>query len=156
LLLRCKEKNVNYKILHNAGIFNAISDTGLSLYKFGKITSIPFLTSDWKVETPYNIIKENGNSHTLILLDLKPEENRTMNFSEGIKILLDIERERKEKVFTEDSLVVGCGGLGREDAVIKFGKAKDLIELKIDIYPQCLIVVGELHFMEEDMLETFK
>ena len=154
LLLRCKEKKVEYKVIHNAGILNAVADTGLSLYKFGKITSIPFLTDDWKVETPYNVIKENGTGHTLVLLDLKPEEEKTMTFKEGVEFLLNIEKDRKEGVFTEESLVVGCAGLGRNDSVIQFGKAKDLVE--VDVYPQCLIVVGDLHFMEEDMLETYK
>jgi diphthine synthase len=156
LLMRCRERKVGYEIIHNAGVLNAISDTGLSLYKFGKITSIPFLTGDWKVETPYNIVKENGTGHTLVLLDLKPEENKTMSFSEGIKFLLDIEKNKEEKVFTEESLVVGCAGLGRKEAVIKFGKAKDLVNFEVEIYPQCLIVVGDLHFIEEDMLEGFK
>jgi len=41
LLLESKKAKVKFKVLHNASIFNAISQTGLQLYKFGKTTSIP-------------------------------------------------------------------------------------------------------------------
>lgn len=151
LILRAREKGVKFKMLHNASVLTAVGDCGLSLYKFGKVSSIPFHNEN--VETPYDVIKENKDLHTLLLLDLK--NDKTMSVSEGIKYLLKVEGKRKENVFTEDSFCVGCASLGTSEEDIKFGKAKDLLDYEFKSYPQCLIVVGKLHFVEEEFLEMF-
>ena len=133
-----------------ASIFTAIAETGLFLYNFGKITSIPF--DNENVEAPYDVIKKNKDLHTLCLLDLKPNEKRFMKVSEAISYLLKVERKRKEKVFSPDALCVVCAGMGSKEQVIKAGKAKDLVKEDFDIFPQCLIVPGKLHFIEEELL----
>ncbi|RME54299.1 diphthine synthase [Candidatus Woesearchaeota archaeon] len=148
LMLRAKQSGIKVNIVHNASVLTAIGITGLSLYKFGKTTSIPFENEN--VETPYNVIKENNKMHTLILLDLRPEENRFMKFTEARDFLLKIESKRKENVFTEDTLCVGCAKLGSTEPVIQVRKAKELEE--VEAHPQCLIVPGEMHFMEEEFL----
>lgn len=50
--------------------------TGLQLYRFGEIISIPFFTEKWK---PYSFIDKllenyNRGLHTLCLLDIKVKE----------------------------------------------------------------------------------
>ncbi len=152
IMLRAKELNIPIKIIHNASILTAIGVTGLSLYKFGKITSIPFENEN--VKTPYEVLKENGKLHTLFLLDLRPNENRYMTFSEAIQFLLNL--GKKEDIFTEETLCVGCAQLSSNNAKIVVGKAKELLNEKFDLFPQCLIVPGEMHFMEEDVLKTYK
>ncbi|NQV91426.1 diphthine synthase, partial [Candidatus Woesearchaeota archaeon] len=37
-----KDQGVHVEVVHNSSILTAIGQTGLQLYKFGKITSIPF------------------------------------------------------------------------------------------------------------------
>lgn len=152
LMSRARELGIEVNVVHNASVLTAIGVTGLSLYKFGKITSIPF--DNKNVETPYNVLKENKDMHTLFLLDLRPEENRYMTFVEAVKYLLRVEDKKGEKVFLEDTLCVGCAKLGSKDQVIQIGKAKDLKE--VDSYPQCLIVPGKMHFMEEEFLQNYQ
>ncbi len=41
LMLEARKKHVPVKILHNASVLDAIAETGLQLYKFGKIASMP-------------------------------------------------------------------------------------------------------------------
>lgn len=149
LMLRAKEKKVNVKVIHNTSIITAVGVVGLELYKYGKITSIPFENEN--IKTPYNVLKQNLDSglHTLFLLDLNPKERRFMTVNEAITYLL---REGMEK----DKLVVGCAGIGSEKEVIKAGKAKDLLKEKFTVTPQCLIVPGKLHFMEEEALNIYK
>ena len=55
LILACKEKNIEYKIFHNASIMTAIAETGLQPYKFGKTPSMP----NWKEHTnkPTSFVK---------------------------------------------------------------------------------------------------
>ncbi len=147
IFLRAKKRNIECKILHNSSIITAVGDTGLSLYKFGKTASIPFENEN--IKTPCEILKENGKMHTLILLDLKPDENKYMNFKEGLNYLI-------KNGFEKEKNVIVCAGLGTDNAVIKYGMAKDILNENIEIYPQCIIVPGELHFVEEDFLKFYK
>ena len=39
--------------------------------------------------------------------------------------------------------------------IIKVGKARDLLKENFNIHPQCLIVTGKMHFIEEDFLKMF-
>ncbi len=151
LMMRAKELGVEVRIVHNASVLTAVGVTGLSLYKFGRVTSIPF--DNENIEAPYDVIKENNGLHTLVLLDLWPEVGKYMTFREAVEYLLKVESKRNENVFTEDTLCVGCAKLGSAKPVIVVGKAKDL--KKIGEYPQCLIVPGKMHFMEEEFINTF-
>lgn len=153
LILDAKKQGIKVGIIHGSSVFTAIAETGLFLYNFGRTTSIPF--DNEKVETPYDVIKQNNGLHTLCLLDLKPEERKFMRATEAIRYLLSVEARKKEGVFTENTLCVVCAGLGSGKQVIRAGKAEDLLKQNFDIFPQCLIVPGKLHFIEDEMLNTF-
>ncbi len=152
LMLEAKKRGIKTEIIHGSSILTAIAETGLMLYKFGKTTSIPFQNEN--VEEPYKVIKRNKEMHTLILLDLKPQENKYMTTQEAINYLLSVEEKRKEKIFTKETKVVIISALGGENE-IRYGKATEMAKIKLKGKPQCLIVVGKLHFMEEEFLESF-
>ena len=143
LFLRAKDK-IEIKIYHNASIITAVGDCGLSLYNFGKISSIPF--NNLNIVGPLNNLKNNLSlgMHSLFLLDLN--KDNFMDFKEGLKYLL---RELKE-----DDFAVVLAGIGKEN-IIKYGKINNLLELKIEAYPQSIIIPGKLHFIEEEMLNLF-
>ncbi len=173
LYLRARKTGVEVKVLNNASIMNAVSITGLQLYKFGKTTSIVFDDDDWLPETPYNIIKENKERglHTLCLLDIKtaepskenlkkgidkPEPPRYMTIKEAIKILKKLEEKMKEKLITEDLLIIGVARLGKKDQDIKAGKIKEIEQHDFKGPMHSLIIPGEMHELEEEMLSLFK
>ncbi len=157
LFLRAKKLNVNVRIIHNASVLTAIGITGLQLYKFGKTTSIPFENEN--VEAPYDVLKlnkENG-MHTLFILDLKPDSNDSLSVNDAIRYLLRVELKRGERVFTDNTLCIGCTKLGSLDQTIKSGKAKDLLKEDFKNGMHCLIVPSEkLHFMEEEALNLYR
>lgn len=148
LFLEAKRLNINVNLIHNVSILNLISDTGLSLYNFGKITSIPF--NNENIEEPFKVLEENKkiNLHTLFLLDLDPEHDKYMTINQALNYLL-------KKVKDEEN-AIACSALGTENQEIKSGKIKELINLKFDKFPQCLIIPGKLHFIETDFLESIK
>jgi len=152
LMLRAQKAGIKVEIIHNASIMNAVASTGLQLYKFGKTTSIPFPEKSFEPETPYNVIKENGDNHTLLLLDLRPGENRFMSVGDAIRYLLRIELKKNEKVFTEKTFVVGCARIGSNTQKITAGEAGKIIKLDFGPPVHCLIVPGKLHFLEEEFL----
>jgi diphthine synthase len=149
IINRAKEVFVEYRIVNNTSVLTAVGVTGLSLYNFGKVTSIPF--DNKNVVSPIKVFEENYSvgMHTLFLLDLKPEENKFMNANMAIKYLI-------EKGIDQDKMGVVCLSLGSDLEKVKYGKLKDLTRLKFDSYPQCLIIPGNLHFVEEECLNSFK
>ncbi|MBT3406829.1 diphthine synthase [Candidatus Woesearchaeota archaeon] len=172
LAQRAKKLGIDVNIIHNASVINAIGETGLELYKFGKTTSICFEQGDYLPETPYDVIKLNQQNglHTLCLLDIKVKEEsiehmkegkkvyekpRFMSIAESIRTLIKIEDKRKENVFNDDTLCIGCARLGSKDKIIRAGKASEILKLDFGKEVHCLIVPGKLHFMEKEYLENF-
>jgi diphthine synthase len=156
LMQRAKEKGIDVEVIFNASVLTAVSLTGLQLYKFGKTGSIPYPEKGFEPETPYNILKENKDMHTLLLLDLRPGEKRFMTVSEAIEYLLKIEKKKGEKLFMEETFCVGCARLGCKDYVVKAGTAKELLKQDFGKAPHCLIVPGKMHFVEEEMIQQWK
>jgi len=158
LLMRAKKAKIKTQVIHNASIISAVGVTGLQVYKFGKTTSIPFPDKGFEPETSYDVLKENQKIglHTLLLLDLRPKENKFMTIKDAINNLLKIELRRNEKVFTNNTFCIGCAKIGSLDQKIKVGKASEL--LKFDFGPgmHCLIVPGKLHFAEEEAIKRFE
>lgn len=152
-----KEKKVPVQVVHNASVLTAVGSTGLQLYKFGRVTSIPFLEDHPQLETPYNVLKENQvhGLHTLFLLDLKPEQDRFMTVNQALEILEKIELKKKENLITKDTFVVGCARLGSENAVIKAGPLEKVKKIDFGKTPHCLIIPGKMHFSEEDSLRHY-
>jgi len=157
LMLRAKKEKIECHFINNASIINAIGIVGLELYKFGKTTSMPFPAKNFNPETAYDVIKDNKSMglHTLVLLDLKPSEEKFMTANEAIKTLLDIEKKRNEQIITEDTHIIGCARIGG-DYNIMYGEAGVLSEQDFGKPLHCLIIPGKLHFVEEEALEQWR
>jgi diphthine synthase len=146
LIISCKKQNVNFKIFHNASILTAVGETGLSLYKFGKVASMP----DWKEHknkpTSFmNYIKENLSikAHTLLLVDIGLDSVR------AIEQL--VESSKKEKVELPTKIIV-LSNAGTENQKIFYDSLEGLADKKIEM-PFCFIIPSEMHFLEEEGLE---
>lgn len=155
LKLRAIDAGIKVKVIHNASILTAVGMTGLELYKFGKVTSIPFDNKD--IETPYEVLEGNKKLglHTLFILDLNPKDKKFMTIKQAIEHLFKIEKKNNKKLFIGETPCVGCARLGSDNPIIKFGYARELIKQDFGKPPYCLIVPGDLHFMEEESLEKF-
>jgi len=155
LFLRAKEKKIRIISINNASILNAVGIVGLELYKFGKTTSIPYPEDNFKPETAYDVIKDNKKMglHTLVLLDIKPKKNMTVN--EAIEILIEIENKRGEAVFNYDTKLIGCARIGG-NYNIQYGTAEELLDTDFGEPLHCLIIPGKLHFIEEEAIENWK
>lgn len=149
LYMRARNKGINVEVIHNASVLTAIGITGLEIYKFGKVTSIPF--NNKEVNSPIEIYNANQkiNAHTLFLLDLDPINKKFLSINEAAKYLLD--------KGVKDVAGVGCAALGGDKPEIKYAKLSELAKFKFTKYPQCLILPSKsLHFMEEEVLEMWK
>lgn len=159
LRLRCKKNGIKTKIIHGISIYSSISETGLMIYKFGKLASIPYPEPD-KGYLPYefyDVVLENKvkNLHTLLLLDVKAEENRYMRIPEAIKICFDAEKVKNRNLFTSQTPLIGIARLGEEDQLIAYGNKDKLISIEWGGPPHCLIVPSIFHPIEEEYIKNF-
>ena len=147
LFLEAKKRGIPVEVIDNASVFTSIGMTGLQLYKFGKVATIPF--DNEHIVTPMIVLKENRliNAHTLFLLDIDGE--RLMTAREGLDYLL-------QQGLAPETLVVACGALGSATQRIAVGTAAEVREIPLTVFPQCIIVPGPLHFTEEEALTLWK
>jgi diphthine synthase len=70
LVIRAKERGIEYRVIHNASIITAVGCCGLQLYNFGEIVSIPLWTESWRPTSFIDKIEINlaKGLHTLCLL----------------------------------------------------------------------------------------
>ena len=150
VLLEAKKRNIETKIIHSSSIFSALGESGLQIYKFGKIATIPF----YQTETPYKILEENlkNDAHTLFLLDITKE--KLMSCAEGLKILLDLENKFRKKLISEETEVVVFCRVGSEEQILKYNKINKLLNLNCS--PCVIIIPGKLHFLEKEYLMSLK
>ena len=136
LIEEAKKQEIKIEIIHNASIFDAVAETGLQIYKFGKTTSIP----DFEAESFIEVIKENLGigAHSLILVDIG------MRFENALERLKNVDIGK----------LVVCSELGTLDSKIYYGTLKELETKKVK-KPFCFIVPGKLHFVEEEVLKGF-
>ncbi len=148
LVLDAQAQKVGVKIIYSASVFDAIAETGLQLYKFGKIASMPNLNTNPKSDF-MKYVKENQSikAHSLILIDIG------LSFTDALNQLIVESEEKKIKI---DKLVV-CSKLGTDESKSFYNSIDKLKEMNEEIKaPFCFIIPGEMHFLEEEGLGRFK
>lgn len=155
MMIEAKKRGIETTVIHASSILSAAPGlAGLQAYKFGKVTTIPFPEENYFPHSPYMAIKANMefNAHTLVLLDIRADENRYMTVNEGLDYLLKVESERGENVISEDSLAVGIARAGSDKPMVRADKIKNLLDEDFGGPLHCLIIPGDLHFMEAEYL----
>lgn len=146
LIQEAKNSGIKYKVLYNASIFDAIAETGLQLYKFGKIASMPAWKKSFEPDSFMEIVKENKSikAHSLILVDIGLE------FQDALTQL----EKAAEKHNIKLSNVVLCQSLGTKYRKMFYKKIEGYREYTGIKKPFCFIIPGKLHFLEKEILES--
>ena len=148
LIDEAQKSEVRYKIIYNASILDAVAETGLQLYKFGKTASMPAWKKSYTPDSFMEIVKENKsiNAHSLILCDIG------LDLMDALKQLETAASNHEVKL---DKIVV-CYAMGTKKQKIFYRNLNGLKELDGLKNPYCLILPGKLHFVEKEMLSNFK
>ena len=149
LIIECKKQKIPYQIFHNASILTTIAETGLSLYKFGKTSSMPNWTEHTNKPTSFmDYIKENQSikAHTLILTDIGLEIKNAINQLQESSQKTDISLPEK---------IAAISNAGTENQKIFYDTLDNLKNKNISM-PFCLIIPTKLHFIEEEAIEKLK
>jgi len=89
------------------------------------------------------------------LLDINKKKEQFLSINEALKLLENIEQQRKQKIITPNTIAVGLARVGSCTQIIKADRIKKLIEFNFGSPPQSLIFPGKLHFMEAEALVAF-
>ncbi len=156
--IRAEKMGIKTKVIHGSSIVSAAMGlSGLQNYRFGKSVTIPFPENNRMSRTPYMVIAENmsRNLHTLCFLDIRAEESKYMTINEALKILLELERNNKRNIISEESLAVGVARAGSEDVIVKADSFRNLMNFNFGAPPHSLVIPAKrLHFMEAEALIT--
>ncbi|EZG81182.1 diphthine synthase [Gregarina niphandrodes] len=183
LFLRAKEMGVEIKIFHNTSIINAVGTTGLQLYRFGQVVSIPFFDGTWRPTSFVDKILENFQMglHTLALLDIKVKEQsvenmirqrpifeppRFMTVNQAVEQILSVLSDRnlqednvqqvEKHILTPQSLACGVARVGCKDQVIRFGTLEELRHFDFGRELHSVIICApELHEIEESFRQLY-
>ena len=144
LIQDCKKNKIKYNIIYSSSIFDAIAETGLQLYKFGKILSMPQWQKNFTPDSFMDLVKENQtiNAHSLILIDIG------LKFSDSLEQLITASKSKNIKL---DKIII-CSRLGTKRGKIYYDSISKLKKNKINA-PFCIIIPGKLHFLEEEFLK---
>lgn len=175
LYLRAIKANVKIEVLNNASIINACGVSGLSLYRFGEIISIPYFTEKWKPYSFYEKIMKNkkNDQHTLLLLDIKVKEVSEENLARGKMIyepprfmsintallqLRQSEDNLKMNIINDKTIYIGLARIGAPDQMIVSGTYEDLVGVDFGKPLHSLIIVSENgnHTLEKEMIEYYR
>ncbi|XP_062505255.1 diphthine methyl ester synthase-like isoform X2 [Corticium candelabrum] len=165
---------------HSDLIIRALScSIPYQLYNFGETVSFVFWTDDWQPDSYVDKIEANlrNNHHTLCLLDIKVKEQSIENMMKGRKVyepprymtvsqaaeqLLTVLHQRQNKgqsqdvsALTEESICVGVARLGSTSQKIMAASLKQMASIDMGAPLHSLIIPGDLHFLECEMLKYY-
>uniref|UniRef100_A0A7S3CJS0 diphthine methyl ester synthase n=1 Tax=Strombidium rassoulzadegani TaxID=1082188 RepID=A0A7S3CJS0_9SPIT len=173
LYLRCIKEGVKVEVIHNASIVSAMGCSGMQVYRFGEIISIPFFTETWKPYSFYDKIKFNREKglHTLCLLDIKVKEPTMESLARGRPVympprymktdcaaqqLMETVEAVKGDSYTEDTPCIGLARVGTDSQEVVSGPLKSFLSRDMGEPMHSFIICGEMHEMEKEMFEYFE
>ncbi len=158
LVVESVKRGLKYEVIPAPGIIpNAITMSGLMIYKMGKPVTITYPVNGVYSEFPYDVVKSNDvrNLHSLLLLEMDAEKGIMMSIKEAIDIMQHIEGLRREGVFELSRKAVAVSSLGGPKQRICFSRLSTLAKLSPHPGPHTLIITSpKLHFMEEEALKV--
>jgi diphthine synthase len=155
---RAARNSIKSVVLHSAsGIFSAIGETGLHVYKFGRMVTM--MSEPQSAISVYGTVHENllAGSHTLILTEYRFEGLEKPFFLDPKKVLemlLEVESDHKLGVITPETFAVVASRVGERDQRIISGMLKSLTAFDFGLGPHSTIITGSLHFTESDALKV--
>ncbi|KOS17942.1 Diphthine synthase [Escovopsis weberi] len=175
LVIRARELSIPVRTVPNASILSGIGACGLQLYNFGQTVSMVFFTESWKPASFYDKIRENRaiGLHTLVLVDIKVKEPSLENLARGRMIyepprymtvgqcaaqMLEIEDDKREGVYSRDSLAIGAARVGGSTERFVAGTLEELCSQDDALGPplHSLVLLGRrTHELELQYVREF-
>lgn len=159
LVVEAKRRGIDVILLPAASVIDGIIlETGLHIYKIGKTATLvyPQPSLGFYPYSTYEAVKENlkRGLHTILLLDLKVEENVYMGLGDAAKLLLELEEKVGENVFDNETLLIGVARATAPDSRVYVEPLSRMRNVDAGPPPHTLIVPGLLHDSEAEYLSA--
>jgi diphthine synthase len=154
LRLAAEKAGHSWKYLPNASILTAAAGfLGLMHYRFGRTVSLPFPAPGYAPRSPFEQVVANRarGLHTLVLLDLRPEEGRFLSAGDALAML-----GSPEGGLAPESPVAVTARVGQETAQGWYGTLARLRGVDFGPPLHTVVVLAELHFEEAAALERYR
>lgn len=142
----------------NASVLTAAAGwLGFMHYRFGRTVSLPFEAPGFSPRSPLEQVAANRTAglHTLLLLDLRPDEGRYLGADEALRRLRSLDPDGK--VLAPLTLVAVAARVGRDDAAGWFGPLDELARLDFGPPMHAVVIPApELHFEESAALARYR
>ena len=155
LRTRAKLENIETNTIHSASaITSMVGEAGLQFYKVGRMVTI--MNEKKSTISPYTAIFKNLTQglHSIILLEYNHDENYFLDPKDAISNLLDVEKEQKRNVLSNDTFAIIASRIGFETQKIISGKFSNLLKVDFGEPPHSIIITGKLHFTESDAINV--
>ena len=155
LRTRAKLENIETNTIHSASaVTSMIGEAGLQFYKVGRVVTI--MNEKKSTITPYTNIFKNLTQglHSIILLEYNHDKKYFLDPKNAILDLLDIEKEQKRTVLSDDTFAIIASRIGFETQKIISGKFSNLLKVDFGEPPHSIIIPGKLHFTESDAINV--
>jgi diphthine synthase len=160
LRLAAERAGHSWIYLPNASVLTAApSFLGLQHYRFGRTVSLPFPAPGFEPRSPLDGIAQNRaqDLHTLVLLDLRPEEGRFMTANEALRLLAERNGGSPNPVLPEEMWIAVVARVGTDSARAWYGPRSRLERTDFGPTLHVLVVPARtLHFEEKEALERIQ
>ncbi len=153
LMVRAHDEGVALHIVHAPSIYSAAPGLlGLQHYKFGRTTTLVRPEENWVPTSPFDAVAENHELglHTLVLLDIKADEDYFMTANEGLEVLLRLAQATGNDWFGPATQVGAVARAGSHDVIAATGTVAELRAHDFGAPLHCLVVPGALQVVEQE------
>jgi len=154
LRLAAEKAGHSWSYCPNASILTAAAGLlGLMHYRFGRTVSLPLPSEGFAPTSPLEHIAANRarDLHTLVLLDLRPEEGRFLTATAALALIR--ERDPHEGFIADTDRLAVVARVGQEDARAWVGPFAHLRAVDFGPPMHAIVVLAPtLHFEEEAAL----
>jgi diphthine synthase len=157
LRLAAEREGHTWSYWPNASILTAAAGyLGLMHYRFGRTVSLPLPAEGFAPKSPLEHIGANRGRdlHTLVLLDLRPEEGRYLTASSALSVMR--ERDPNQDVLRDRDRLAVVARLGQESArawVAPFARLRT-VEFGPPLH-SIVVLAPTLHFEEEAAVRRY-
>lgn len=159
ILSSAKELGIKVTVFHAPSILTvAIGLSGLDVYRFGSIATIPFWSEKYRPTSFLDVVKRNldRDEHTLLLLDIDRTSNKPMKLGYAMQILKEAERQKRYEMFHRNADIIVIADAGKENAKVIRTSFRDAQKHEAETEGKALsiIVVSKTSFAEEEALKS--
>ncbi len=146
LLNEAKNSKVKYEVIYAGSVIDAVGESGLQIYKFGKIASMPAWTENYTPDSFAKIVHQNlsQEAHSLILIDIGLDFQTAL---QQLKIAFESHKIKLKKFLV-------CQALGTKNSHIHYKTFEEFLDFEKVRKPYCIIIPGKLHFAEKEFLDN--